>query len=156
MVAVAYRGFQMFQLSLSWISLVVWRSGRLWEVAAYKRWSHMEVPLKLPFLLIFLHRTSFWPVKCEGFELFRCRPRLLTGMVPFLRAVVQTLEPCKVLHNVQGESLKLGFVHLVSGCVIHDDSFLLSSLFWLSSWWDVDVSAPRGTILPRVFKILFS
>ena len=51
-------------------------------------------------------------------------------MVPFLRAVVETLEQCKVLHNVQDESLELSFAHLVSRCVIHDDSFLLSSLFW--------------------------
>ena len=35
--------------------------------------------------------------------------KFLTGMVPFLRAVVQTLEPCKVLHNVQGFELFRGF-----------------------------------------------
>ena len=79
----------------------------------------------------------------------------MTGMVPFLRVVVQTLEPCKVLHNVRGESLELSFAHLVSRCVIHEDSFVLSVLFWtlfmVRRW---RVRTPRNNF-PQSFEDTF-
>ena len=47
MVAVAYRRWSFTKGSnckaLTGEVLVFWISGRLWEVVAYERWSHMEV-----------------------------------------------------------------------------------------------------------------
>ena len=40
---VIYERFQLKGLTTK--NLVFWIGGRLWEVVAYKRWSHMEVQL---------------------------------------------------------------------------------------------------------------
>ena len=51
MVGVAYRRWSFTRGSnykaLTGKILVVWIGGRLWEVVAYERWSHMEVRLYL-------------------------------------------------------------------------------------------------------------
>ena len=70
-------------------------------------------------------------------------------------AVVLTLEPCKVLHNLRRESLELSYAHLWSRCVIQDDSFFLSSLFWtlfMERRWRV--RTPRNNF-PQSFQDTF-
>ena len=52
-VAVAYRRWSFTRGSkcnaLTQKTLVFWIGGRLWEVVAYERWSHMEVRLYVSF-----------------------------------------------------------------------------------------------------------
>ena len=40
---VVNEGFQLY--GFDWEKIGVWIGGRLWEVVAYERWSHMEVRL---------------------------------------------------------------------------------------------------------------
>ena len=75
MVAVAYRRWSFTRGSnckaLTEKILLFWIGGNLWEVVAYKRWSHMEVPLYMyfsdtltlfviftPLLLYFISKTN--------------------------------------------------------------------------------------------------
>ena len=59
MVAVAYRRWSFTRssncMSLTGKVLVFWIGGRLWEVVAYERWSHMEVR---PHFLMVFHKLA--------------------------------------------------------------------------------------------------